>query len=109
MNAAPDLRPTSVVASAPSIDDQQPLSDLIGLTYDAAVNPSLWRSTIERVPISSAVPQVGLFARTLAPATLLFPTIMDFRGCRSLCLNRFIQPLSRTFSETSHSRLRPTI
>ena len=48
MNTAARLRSVSVVASARSFDDQQRLSDLIGVLYDAAVNPSLWECAIER-------------------------------------------------------------
>ena len=48
MNAVSDLRTVSVVASARSADDRQQLSDLIGLIYDAAIDPLLWRSAIER-------------------------------------------------------------
>ena len=48
MNTAARPRPISVVASARSFDDQQRLSDLIGVLYDAAINPSLWECAIER-------------------------------------------------------------
>ena len=48
MNTASRLRPVSVVASARSPDDQQRLSHLIGVIYDAVIDPSLWRSAIER-------------------------------------------------------------
>jgi DNA-binding CsgD family transcriptional regulator len=48
MNTAARLRPVPVVASARSSDDQQRLSDLIGIIYDAAVDPSLWEGAIER-------------------------------------------------------------
>jgi DNA-binding CsgD family transcriptional regulator len=48
MNTTSRLRPVSVVASARSPDDQQRLSDLIGVIYDAAIDPSLWEGAIER-------------------------------------------------------------
>jgi DNA-binding CsgD family transcriptional regulator len=48
MNTVARPRPASVVASARSFDDQQRLSDLIGVLYDAAINPSLWECAIER-------------------------------------------------------------
>ena len=48
MNTASRPRPVPVVASARSLDDQQRLSDLIGVIYDAAVDPSLWECAIER-------------------------------------------------------------
>ena len=48
MNAVSDLRAVSLVASARSRDDRQQLSDLIGLIYDAAIDPLLWPSAIER-------------------------------------------------------------
>jgi hypothetical protein len=48
MNTASRPRPVSVVASARRPDDQQRLSDLIGVIYDAAIDPSLWEFAIER-------------------------------------------------------------
>jgi DNA-binding CsgD family transcriptional regulator/PAS domain-containing protein len=48
MNTASRPRPVPVVASARSLDDQQRLSDLIGVIYDAAIDPSLWECAIER-------------------------------------------------------------
>ena len=48
MNAASRPRPLPVVASTRSLDDQQRLSDLIGVLYDAAINPALWECAIER-------------------------------------------------------------
>jgi DNA-binding CsgD family transcriptional regulator len=48
MNAASRPRPLPVVASTRSFDDQQRLSDLIGVLYDAAINPCLWECAIER-------------------------------------------------------------
>src|ERR1700704_7160112 len=48
MNTASRPRPVPVVASARSLDDQQRLSDLIGVLYDAAIDPSQWGCAIER-------------------------------------------------------------
>ena len=48
MTTASRLRPVPVGASARSSDDQQRLSDLIGVIYDAAIDPSLWKGAIER-------------------------------------------------------------
>ena len=48
MTTASRLRPAPVGASARSPDDQQRLSDLIGVIYDAAIDPSLWECAIER-------------------------------------------------------------
>ena len=48
MNAASRPRPVAVVAPARRPDDQQRLSDLIGVIYDAAIDPSLWECAIER-------------------------------------------------------------
>jgi DNA-binding CsgD family transcriptional regulator len=48
MNTAARLRPVPVVASTRRLDDQQRLSDLIGVIYDAAIDPSLWEGAIER-------------------------------------------------------------
>src|SRR4051812_121999 len=48
MNIASGLIPVSAVASARKLDHQQQLSGLIGIIYDAAIDPSLWRTAIER-------------------------------------------------------------
>ena len=48
MNVTSSLRPVSVVASVRSPDDQQRLSDLIGIIYDAAIDPSVWECAIEK-------------------------------------------------------------
>jgi DNA-binding CsgD family transcriptional regulator len=48
MDMALGLRPVSVVASPRSRDDQQRLSDLIGVIYDAAIDPSFWQCAMER-------------------------------------------------------------
>ena len=48
MNAASRPRPVPLVAPARSPDDRQRLSDLIGVIYDAAIDPSLWEGAIER-------------------------------------------------------------
>ena len=49
MKTASNLRPaSSPVALAGSLSDQQHLSDLIGVVYDAAIDPSLWENAIQR-------------------------------------------------------------
>src|SRR3954464_7990802 len=48
MNAASRPRPVAFVAPARRPDDQQRLSDLIGVIYDAAIDPSLWECAIRR-------------------------------------------------------------
>ena len=47
MNTAPVLRPNPFVASTGRTRDRQ-LSELIGVIYDAAIDPSLWEYAIER-------------------------------------------------------------
>ena len=49
MNTASHLRPVSKLAASGDFDDQQRLSDLISVVYDAAIDPSLWESAIVRV------------------------------------------------------------
>jgi hypothetical protein len=48
MNIVSPLRPVSAAASARNLDDQQQLCDLIGVIYDAAIDPSLWECALER-------------------------------------------------------------
>ena len=45
MNTAQVLRPLPIVASTGRTRDQQ-LSELIGVIYDAAIDPSLWEYAI---------------------------------------------------------------
>ncbi len=47
MNAALSLRPISVVASASGSREQR-LSDVIGLIYDAAIDPGLWPKAMQQ-------------------------------------------------------------
>ena len=48
MNTVSHLRPVSEPATSGDFDNQQRLSDLIGVIYDAAIDPSLWECAIER-------------------------------------------------------------
>jgi DNA-binding CsgD family transcriptional regulator len=49
MNTVSHLRSVSERVASGRVSDQQHLSDLIGIVYDAAIDPSLWESAIVRV------------------------------------------------------------
>ena len=49
MNTVSHLRSVSERFASGRVHDQQHLSDLIGIVYDAAIDPSLWESAIVRV------------------------------------------------------------
>ena len=49
MNTVSHLRSVTERAAAGTPHDQQHLSDLIGIVYDAAIDPSLWESAIVKV------------------------------------------------------------
>jgi DNA-binding CsgD family transcriptional regulator len=61
MNPASDLRPAPAIVSARSPGGGQQLSDLIGLIYDAAIDPSLWGSAIEQTAYFVGGTAAGLF------------------------------------------------
>jgi DNA-binding CsgD family transcriptional regulator len=63
MNTTSRLRPVSVLASAGNLDDQQRLSDLIGVVYDAAIDPSLWERAIERAAYFVGGTAAALFCK----------------------------------------------
>jgi len=80
MNTASHLRPVSVVASARSSDDRQQLSDLIGLIYDAAIDPSLWRSAIERAAYFVGGTAAGLICKDVGARHAAMPHNFGFQG-----------------------------
>ena len=49
MNTVSHLRSVSERAASGRVHDQQHLSDLIGIVYDAAIDPSVWEGAIVRI------------------------------------------------------------
>jgi DNA-binding CsgD family transcriptional regulator len=80
MNTASNLRPVSVVASARSSDDRQQLSDLIGLIYDAAIDPSLWKCAIERAAYFVGGTGAGLICKDVGARHAAMPHNFGFQG-----------------------------
>src|SRR6478736_7286329 len=62
MNTAQVLRPLPIVASTGRTRDQQ-LSELIGVIYDAAIDPSLWEYAIERAAFFVGGAGAALFCK----------------------------------------------
>ena len=69
MNAASRPRPVAFVAPARRPDDQQRLSDLIGVIYDAAIDPSLWECAIERAAYFVGGSGAELFSKDVGART----------------------------------------
>ena len=62
MESVPHLRPVvEAAAPADTHNDQQRLSDLISLVYDAAIDQSLWENAIEKVAHFVGGVGAGLF------------------------------------------------
>ncbi len=80
MNTASHLRPVSVVASARSSDDRQQLSDLIGLIYDAAIDPSLWECAIERAAYFVGGTGAALICKDVGARHAAMPHNFGFQG-----------------------------
>jgi DNA-binding CsgD family transcriptional regulator len=80
MNTASHLRPVSVVASARSSDDRQQLSDLIGLIYDAAIDPSLWECAIERAAYFVGGAGAALICKDVGARHAAMPHNFGFQG-----------------------------
>lgn len=80
MNTASNLRPVSAVASARSSDDRQQLSDLIGLIYDAAIDPSLWECAIERAAYFVGGTGAALICKDVGARHAAMPHNFGFQG-----------------------------
>ena len=109
MNTVSHLRSVSATSAPGDFHDQQQLSDLIGAVYDAAIEPSLWESAIERVADFVGGSGAGLFCKDVGvphavdPAPRWIPDAVA--GCS---LSTDLSGRTRgIFSATSNSRLRP--
>ncbi len=78
MNTVSHLRSVSELASDNSIDRQQ-LSDLIGVVYDAAIDPSRWEDAIERVAHFVGGAGGGLFCKDVGAHHAAIPHRTGFQ------------------------------
>ena len=92
MNTASRLRPVSVVASARNLDDQQRLSDLMGVIYDAAIDPSLWERAIERAAYFVGGTAAALFSKDVGARHAAAPHEFGFQSLPPVALFEPIYP-----------------
>jgi DNA-binding CsgD family transcriptional regulator len=96
MNMVSGLRPVSVVASAGRSRDQQ-LSDLIGVIYDAAIDPSLWEYAIERSAHFVGGAGAALFCKDVGADHASSPHHFGYERPLPAALFQQIDPLERHF------------
>ena len=75
MNTVSHLRSLSEGA----FDNQQLLSDLIGILYDAAIDPSLWQRTLERTALFVGGSGAGLFCKDVGVPHAAIPHSVGFQ------------------------------
>ena len=63
MTTMSHLRSVSALSTPGDLHDQQQLSDLIGVVYDAAIDPSRWEDAIERTAQFVGGAGGGLFCK----------------------------------------------
>lgn len=63
MNSISNLRSVSALPAPVDFSDQQQFSDLIGIVYDAAIDPSLWDHALDRVAHFVGGSAAGLFCK----------------------------------------------
>jgi len=96
MNIAPDLKSASLVAAAGRSRDQE-LSDLIGVIYDAAIDPSLWEVAIERSAYFVGGAGSGLFCKDVGADHASSPHRFGFEKPLPAALFQQVNPLERHF------------
>jgi len=73
------LRSVSERAATGTPHDQQHLSDLIGIVYDAAIDPSLWESALERGACFVGGSGAGLFCKDVGVPHTAIPHGVGFQ------------------------------
>jgi DNA-binding CsgD family transcriptional regulator/PAS domain-containing protein len=79
MNIVTHLRSASERAATGTPHDQQHLSDLIGIVYDAAIDPSLWESALERGACFVGGSGAGLFCKDVGVPHVAIPHGVGFQ------------------------------
>ena len=67
------LRSVSERAASGRVHDQQRLSDLIGVLYDAAIDPVLWECAIERAAYFVGGTGAALFCKDVGAENAVGP------------------------------------
>ena len=92
MHTRSHLRPVVESAASDNFHDQQQLSDLIGVIYDAAIDPSLWDGAIERAAYFVGGAGGGLFCKDVGVHHAVIPHSFGFQFPLRVELFRQIYP-----------------
>ena len=92
MHTRSHLRSVVESAASDNFRDQQQLSDLIGVIYDAAIDPSLWDGAIERAAHFAGGAGAGLFCKDVGAHHATIPHRFGFQVPLPVELFRQIYP-----------------
>lgn len=82
----------SALSAPGDFDDQQRLSDLISVVYDAAIDPSLWQSAIERAACFVGGTGAGLFCKDVGVHHAMVPHSFGYQKPLPVALFQQIYP-----------------
>lgn len=82
----------SALSASADFDDQQRLSDLISVVYDAAINPSLWQGAIERAACFVGGTGAGLFCKDVGVHHAMVPHSFGYQKPLPVALFQQIYP-----------------
>jgi DNA-binding CsgD family transcriptional regulator len=82
----------SALSAPADFDDQQRLSDLISVVYDAAIDPSLWQSAIERAACFVGGTGAGLFCKDVGVQHAVVPHSFGYQKPLPVALFQQIYP-----------------
>jgi DNA-binding CsgD family transcriptional regulator/PAS domain-containing protein len=82
----------SALSAPADFDDQQRLSDLISVVYDAAIDPSLWQSAIERAACFVGGTGAGLFCKDVGVHHAVVPHSFGYQKPLPVALFQQIYP-----------------
>lgn len=92
MKSISHLRSVSALSAPDDFDDQQRLSDLISVVYDAAIDPSLWQSAIERAACFVGGTGAGLFCKDVGVHHAVVPHSFGYQKPLPVALFQQIYP-----------------
>jgi len=92
MNNVSRLRQVSALSAPADFHDQQQLSDLIGVVYDAAIDPSRWEDAIARAAQFVGGTGAGLFCKDVGVPHASIPHRVGFQTPLPVALFQQIYP-----------------
>ena len=92
MKSISHLRSVSALSAPGDFHDQQQLSDLIGIVYDAAIDPSRWEDAIARAAQFVGGTGAGLFCKDVGVPHATIPHRVGFRAPLPVALFQQIYP-----------------